>query len=167
MKSDVENSNCLPPFKHPDADEAYRWAHSLWTFEKEVYLRLTDGDRMLHDVVRFEAEVMNGGVDQFLYHSSGDHALETPAALREIDANESFEYLAAACSLFPNGRPSKDCETRREQLDAVRPEDPALTLNDVVAGDIEHDLHGRLFAFLRREEEVEQASASDDEPPSI
>ena len=144
------------PFEHPDADEAYRIFNALRVTTEEEYLGLSPRERILYDVVRFEAEVMNGGIDQFFYNESGNHALETLEALEKIGATQSHEFLVAAFSLFPNGCPSKDCEKRREELEGLRSADLELTLDDLVVGDIEFDLYGRLFAFRRQEAGADQ-----------
>jgi hypothetical protein len=140
------------PFEHPDADEAYDLFNSFNVTTEEDYARLSSNDRILYDVVRFEAEVMNGGIDQFFYNASGDHALETLAALEAIGATDSHRLLASACALFPGGAPSTDIGSRRTELESLRPDDGESNLNEVVAGDVEYDLYGLLFAFRRRTE---------------
>jgi hypothetical protein len=73
-------------------------------------------------VDEFEAEVNNGGIDQFFFNSTGDYALETVQALEIVKANKTAEILREACDRFPDGSPPTDIYIRRNlMLSTVNP----------------------------------------------
>jgi len=63
-----------------------------------------------------EAEVNNGGFDQFFFNSAGDLAFYAPEALRSIGANRMAALAEEANSVFGPGGPPRDWETRRAQV---------------------------------------------------
>ncbi len=83
------------------------------------YERLTDAQKVFVCVWSLEGEVNNGGFDQFYFNSSGDWAIETPAALDKIGAVQAAAIVRKANSVFPDGKPSNDRELRQQQLDAL------------------------------------------------
>jgi len=85
----------------------------------------------------YEAEVNNGGIDQFFFNSTGDYALETVDALEKIQASKAAAILREACERFPEGKPPTSLATRRElMLATVSPESDAF-----------HDLDERFFKY--------------------
>lgn len=89
-----------------------------------------------------EAEVVNGGLDQYFTNSSGNCAVRAAVALREIGFVAEFATFQRVLAGFPDASPSEDRSTRFDQLDAIgglhiRPEvDKAfdgLTSSPVVA----------------------------------
>jgi hypothetical protein len=74
-----------------------------------------------------DAEVNNGGFDQFFFNSSGDYALETVEALNQIGAIRTAKLVQLACDRFPNALPPRDIATRRAlMLEAVSPDADAF-----------------------------------------
>lgn len=65
-------------------------------------------------------EVNNGGMDQYFHNSSGDFALETVADLRLIGAPETADLVERGCKFFPEGKPAKDIEVRRQQMNEFK-----------------------------------------------
>lgn len=57
---------------------------------------LTEPQRVVYCAFLFDAEVCNGGIMQFFGNSSGDHVVETLAALRELGQAEALNALDAA-----------------------------------------------------------------------
>jgi hypothetical protein len=99
----------------PDA-QIYRIFLDLDVRSEAELFQLPFYDRYIWLVSRFGEEVANGGIDQFLFNSSGDYTVETLEALAAIGASETHRALEQACELFPNGRPSEDHETRADQV---------------------------------------------------
>ena len=62
------------PLEHPAAADVYRIVASLDEPSDEEALRLPRRDRHAWVVFRFEGQVMNGGIDQYLSNSSGNLA---------------------------------------------------------------------------------------------
>lgn len=71
-------------------------------------------------VLLFEAEVNNGGFDQYYFNSAGDLAIPTVKALLEIGARNTAALLGAANSEFPDSLPPVDRELRQLSLDGIR-----------------------------------------------
>lgn len=70
-----------------------------------------------------EGEVTNGGFDQFFFNYSGDYAIESIQALKEIGANHTAELVQLACDRFPQGLPPIDISDRRTLLlESVSPD---------------------------------------------
>ena len=66
-----------------------------------------------------EAEVNNGGFDQFFFNSAGDLANETAPALELVGAMKTADILRRALSAFENGSPSPNRQTRWRQMDQI------------------------------------------------
>ena len=64
-----------------------------------------------------DAEIHNGGFDQFFFNSSGDYTQETMDALNIIGASISLSLFEKAISWFPNSRPDPDREKRWKQME--------------------------------------------------
>ncbi len=77
-----------------------------------------------------EAELNNGGFDQFFFNSAGDRTFETIVALEAIGATHTASIVRAAASKFPGGLPSSDRDVRQEQLESVSPELDAFEAED-------------------------------------
>jgi hypothetical protein len=74
---------------------------------------LTPREKTLATIWALEAEVNNGGFDQFFFNSAGDLAFYAPVALRTIGANQMAALAEEANSVFGPSGPPRDWETRR------------------------------------------------------
>lgn len=129
---------------HWPAEEAVRkLCGELDGYEPENYQKLSTREKAVWNVFWFNAEVMNGGIDQYFYNSAGDHAADCLAALETIGATEAAKLLKNGCTQFPNGTPHADRETRQQQLDALLDGDERL--DDKTEGEIDP----QLFSLLR------------------
>ena len=63
-----------------------------------------------------EAEVNNGGFQQYFFNSAGDHAAAAKIALVSIGAPNTAAVLSQAMALFGSSGPSEDRNARQEQL---------------------------------------------------
>jgi HEAT repeat protein len=73
----------------------------------EGYAAMSHEQRIVYCVCRFDAEVCNGGLMQFFGNSSGDHAVDTLAALAELRHEEAHAALQTAMRLVgPTSRES-------------------------------------------------------------
>lgn len=88
----------------------------LWN---EGWTSLTHAERVFASVWQLEAEVNNGGFDQFYYNSAGDQALKTVSALEVIGAAHTAELVRRANALFGTGGPPKDRAARQDALDSI------------------------------------------------
>jgi hypothetical protein len=102
--------------------------------------RESDGNMDHKQVARLigslEAEVNNGGFDQFFYNSTGDNTVETIQALEAIGAVTMADILRRAAAKFPGGMPPKDRLARQEILLQISPNAEAF-----------EDLDGEFYGY--------------------
>lgn len=87
--------------------------------DKKGFDSLSHPEKVLHHLYWLESEVNNGGFDQFFTNSSGDYALDTPAALAEVGAHHTADLVKKAIDLFPDSSPSRNRQQRVEQLNSI------------------------------------------------
>jgi hypothetical protein len=131
-------------------EECGRIFGELNVWSEEDYRQLPRRDRYVFDLFWFDVEMKNGGIRQVFGNAIGDHWPEVLEALRQIGEDSAAEMMEAACSLFPEGRPSLDQEVRGEQmtepiLDALIDLEEAR-LDSYYRGDI----HPKLLAYWNR-----------------
>jgi hypothetical protein len=71
-------------------------------------------------IAELQAEVNNGGFDQFYFNSAGNYADETVIALKRIGADQTAELVAAANALFPKGKVPQDRNKRQKVMNKIR-----------------------------------------------
>jgi hypothetical protein len=110
-----------------DGDFAIAMGNLLFAREEAVgYAALTPAEQVIACLTGLEREVNNGGFGQFFRNAAGDHALETPAALRTLGAVQWAALVDQANAVFPGGRPSAQQDARERELD-VLPESAEVT----------------------------------------
>ena len=77
---------------------------------------LSEPDRVLVTIWGLEAEVNNGGVDQYYLNGAGDQAFFAPVALSLIGANQMAAIVKEANAAFGAAGPPPDWQLRRERL---------------------------------------------------
>lgn len=75
--------------------------------------------RVLVCVWALLGEVGNGGLDQWLFNSSGDWARQTLDSLKALGANDAAALVRRAMAVFPGGVPSPELAERRLQMGAL------------------------------------------------
>ena len=83
------------------------------------YENLTDAEKYVSAVYYYEAEVNNGGLDQFFFNSTGDRWKKTLGGLREIGANYAYRILNETTKLFGDEGPAEEWSKRQEQLQSL------------------------------------------------
>lgn len=63
-----------------------------------------------------EAEVNNGGFDQFFFNSAGNEAALIMQALEAVGASKTAAIVRRACAKFPGGMPPTDRFARQDLL---------------------------------------------------
>lgn len=94
--------------------------------------------QLVYIVDRFEAEVNNGGFDQFFLNTSGDAAALLPDALRTLNLPELASMAERANAQFPDG-PSRDRSERLTQMDNL-PESASEVWNELSAAFYDLDI---------------------------
>lgn len=80
---------------------------------------LTPAEQTFITIWSLEADVNNGGFDQYYFNSSGDHARFAPAALRAIGAREAAAIVEEANAIFGPDGPPRDRDQRQDALEAL------------------------------------------------
>lgn len=80
---------------------------------------LTDTERRLLAAYWVEAEVNNGGFDQYFFNSAGDNAESALAGLKEMGATGAAALLEQAMAVFPGGKPPADRFKRQEVMQQI------------------------------------------------
>ena len=101
-------------------------------------------------VAALEAEVNNGGFDQFFFNTAGNRTKETIEALELIGAQKTAEIVRRAALKFPGGFPATDRHERQDQLEEVSPESEAFEEDDAAFVRYDEDLAGLLERFRNR-----------------
>jgi hypothetical protein len=125
-------------------------SEAVWAREAVVGAEALSGaERVFLYVWNLEAEVNNGGFDQFYINSAGDYAGVTPAALREIGASRAAEIVQAANSVFGPMGPPTDRDARWEALDGLgAPATDVLGELDARFYEYPDDLEALLLRFV-------------------
>lgn len=97
-----------------------------------------------------EADVNNGGFDQYYLNSSGDHAWYAPRALEAVGAATIASIVTEANAVFGADGPPADRDARLEALEALEPE-ARQRWGELDERFFEYpdDLTGCLYAFVQ------------------
>jgi hypothetical protein len=115
--------------------------------------QFSERERFVWDIVCFEGEVLNGGLDQFFCNSTGDRTFPTIEALEKIGAIACASILKKACECFPDARPSAIRTDRLRQIDDLRrrygPDNVPYDLLERELGDCldREDVYGLLLTY--------------------
>jgi len=134
-------------------------SESVWDRESKLgYEKLSQPERVFLCVWDLEAEVNNGGFDQYYFNSAGDHALDTVRALETIGAKRTAELVRTMNSLFGPAGPSPARFKRQDQLSSLR-DSVANKLHDADKRFYKYDdnLEQLLTAFVSRDLEAFRA----------
>lgn len=80
---------------------------------------LTEAEKKFIYIEILEAEINNGGFDQYFYNSSGNYSTETLEALKEIGAIKTAKIVEEAFKVFSENPIPKNNEKRREILERI------------------------------------------------
>jgi hypothetical protein len=80
------------------------------------YEHLTQPQKVFLCIWGLEAEVNNGGFDQFYFNGQGNHAVDIVTSLQAIGAMHTAGLVKATNDLFGPSGPSVDRYKRQEQL---------------------------------------------------
>lgn len=101
-------------------------------------------------VGELEAEVNNGGFDQFFFNEAGNRVVETIEALEAIGAHKTADIVRRACARFPGGMPPAAWFARQEVLEVVSPDSEAFEQEDQEFYAYDEDLASLVAAYAKR-----------------
>ena len=81
------------------------------------YEEKSRAERVFVDIWELEADVNNGGFDQYLFNSGGDHVATVPASLRAIGAHRMADIVERViATAFPSREPIRNWVARQEHV---------------------------------------------------
>ncbi|BBO27696.1 hypothetical protein AltI4_20840 [Alteromonas sp. I4] len=98
--------------------------------EKNGSDSLSEVETTILSVWLLEADVNNGGFNQYFWNSSGDFANQVLGSLHKIGAVETAGIVKAALANFPNSTPPTNRKERQNTLEALE-ESGALKLDSL------------------------------------
>ena len=97
---------------------------TLWeTLEKEGYKKLNKYQKYYYACHLCNAEINNGGLDQYFFNSYSNHWREALQGFKEMGDTERYKVLKSAIEKFGKNGPSTDRGTRMDQLAEVTNKD--------------------------------------------
>jgi uncharacterized protein DUF4375 len=150
--SGVTKKPLLPPGTEIDL---IRVSEAVWAREAALGDdSLSPAERVFLCVWNLEAEVNNGGFEQFFINSAGDKAVETTVALREIGAAHVAIIAEEANGLFRPSGPPTDRDARVAALERLgEPATDALNALDARFYKYPDNLEALLRQFVDRNRE--------------
>ena len=104
---------------------------------EDGFKKLNAHEQVVAAIWELEAEVNNGGFNQYFFNSSGDHSAQALTALEAVGAPKFAALLRQAMSPFPDGRFSPNRNERMKQKEAL----PASV------GKLWSDLDGQFYQY--------------------
>jgi hypothetical protein len=86
--------------------------------EGEIVRGLPLGAKMLHTTSWVEAEVSNGGFQQYFWNSTGEFANEAVAGFELLDAKEHAELMRRAIAIADVERPTREQYQAQDSVQA-------------------------------------------------
>jgi hypothetical protein len=86
--------------------------------EREIVTRLSKGFQMVHSTLEVEAEVANGGFNQYFWNSSGRFAAEALAGYKLVGATRHAELVEKAIAIYSRERPKQEQFKRKGTVQA-------------------------------------------------
>lgn len=86
---------------------------------------LTEAEQTVYLAILMEAEVHNGGFEQYFYNSSGNHANKVAGALKKLNALQLAGICERALAIFGDSVP-ENWDQRNEVFDELLQDDPRV-----------------------------------------
>ena len=125
---------------------------ALRRFADTSFDQLDQIDQILVTIWGIEAEVNNGGFDQYYFNGAGDQAFFAPDALRAIGALRMSDIASRANAAFGRGGPPRGRNERHDRLFEIAPRDAEAGPWDQLDGEFQDYPDGiaaLLIEFLR------------------
>jgi len=91
---------------------------------------LSQPQKNFYYIQLLEAEINNGGFDQYFFNSAGEFAQETILALGEINAIKTVTILQSAIECFPNKIAPKDRFDRQTAMEEINNREESFDVLD-------------------------------------
>jgi hypothetical protein len=118
--------------------------------EDEVLTRATPGQSAIYALLWTDAEVNNGGFEQFFFNSSGSLIDEAIEGAELVGASGNASILREAAEVFADGDVPENRETRSRILDELSEESREKLLQfDDRWFDLDRKLERKMLAYVR------------------
>ncbi len=119
------------------SDPRHDWFYDTWTRligeDCPDYRKLDEPDRTVALVAQLEADIMNGGIGQYLANTDGQYLAELPVVLDDVGAEHARDIVNAASALRTSETSWEEVwETRSDQFEAL--DDQFLDSGEDLAG---------------------------------
>ena len=123
---------------------------TLAQLSDEEFDQLSAAEKTFRAIWELEADVNNGGFQQYYSNSSGNTAFAVSDALEEIGAPLMAKIVADANSIFPDHAPPQDWTLREDMMQEITAQHEEL-LDDLTAQFFQYpeDLTALLFEYVR------------------
>ncbi len=123
--------------------------------EKSGSDSLSELETTILSVWLLEADINNGGFNQYFWNSSGDFANQVVSSLHKIGAEETAYIVKAALANFPNSTPPTNRDERQNILE-ILDESGALKLDslDTEFYECPCDLTELMYQYLSEQDAV-------------
>ncbi|MBC8086992.1 MAG: DUF4375 domain-containing protein [Phycisphaerae bacterium] len=101
-------------------------------------------------IEELEAEINNGGLDQYFTNSAGDRAHQAVRALRAVRAEHTATIIERAIAKFPNALVPGERDLRLDILEDLSPHGDLFAAEDAAFLEYRDDLAGLVAAYLER-----------------
>ncbi len=110
--------------EEPLSDPRHDWFYGIWTRligdDCPDYCKLAEPERTVALVAKLEAEVMNGGIGQYLANTDGEYLPVLPDVLDDIGAGHARDIVNAASALRTSETTWEEVwETQSDQFEAL------------------------------------------------
>lgn len=93
----------------------------VFRINAKPFARRSLTERKLAAVYALQAEVNNGGFDQYFFNDSGDESTLALQGLEEMGSAQGARLLRRASNVFPLGKPPADRVKRQALVERLRP----------------------------------------------
>ncbi len=93
----------------------------VFRINAKPFARRSLTERKLAAVYGVQAEVNNGGFDQYFFNDSGDESAMALQGLREMGSAQGVKLMQRALGVFPGGKPPSDRVRRQVLVERLRP----------------------------------------------
>jgi hypothetical protein len=116
--------------------------------ESDGFDRLSDAEKDFVAIWTLEADINNGGFDQYFFNSGGDYAFHAPKALKAIGASAAAAIVESANATFGAAGPPRNENERRKALERLTDREATLGSLDQRFFEYPDDIQGLLEAYV-------------------
>lgn len=130
-------------------NEVYKYLSKKCHYGEKIDL-LDEKEKILYDVMDFEAEINDGGLEQFFYSEASYDVERTCQSLIAFDHQEMADLLHEAIQLFPNAIVPKMQSEREKILELLLNDGPVFQELDDQYSQLDIDLMNDYLKYIKQ-----------------